>query len=60
MPLNIEKVSLTRKGTDLGSIFPINAEAATYQQSLADEFFKLKIIPKELTIKDVVWYPPSA
>ena len=60
VPLDIEKVALTRKGADLGQLFPINDKALTYQQSLADEFFKLKIIPRQLTIKDVVWTPPGA
>jgi sulfonate transport system substrate-binding protein len=60
VPLDIEKVALTRKGADLGQLFPINDQALTYQQSLADEFFKLKIIPRQLTIKDIVWTPPSA
>ena len=57
----ITRVTLTRKGADLGSIHPITSDAlGTYQQGLADEFYKLKIIPRQLTVKDAVWYPPAS
>ena len=60
VPEPITRIVLTRKGADLGNIHPISAEALTYQQGLADEFFKLKIIPRQLTVKDAAWYPPAA
>ena len=52
-------VALGREGTDLGDLHPLTEEALAYQQSLADEFYGLKIIPKQLTIRDIVWYPPN-
>jgi len=60
VPEAIQRIVLTRKDSDLGNIHPITAEALTYQQGLADEFYKLKIVPKQLTIKDIVWTPPAA
>ena len=59
VPLDAQKVALGREGTDLGNLHPLTEEALTYQQSLADEFYGLKIIPKQLTIRDIVWYPPN-
>lgn len=60
VPEAIQHVVLTRKDSDLGNIQPITAEVLAYQQGLADEFFTLKIIPRQLTIKDVVWTAPVA
>ena len=59
VPEPIQRIVLTRKGADLGQILPISDEILAYQQSLADEFFALKIIPRQLTISDIVWYPPA-
>ena len=59
VPVEITRITLGRKGADLGAIQPLNEEIVAYQQSLADEFFGLKIIPRELTISDIVWYPPA-
>jgi sulfonate transport system substrate-binding protein len=56
----ITRITLTRKGADLGEIHPITPDALAYQQGLADEFFQLKIIPRQLTVKDAVWYPPTS
>ncbi|WEX73801.1 aliphatic sulfonate ABC transporter substrate-binding protein [Sinorhizobium numidicum] len=55
VPMEITKTILTRKGADLGRVYPVSDEAVTYQQALADEFFGLEIVPKKLTIADVVW-----
>jgi len=60
VPEAVERVVLTRKGADLGLIHAITPEVLAYQQNLADEFFKLKIIPRQLSIKDAVWTAPAA
>jgi sulfonate transport system substrate-binding protein len=59
VPVEITRLTLERKGANLGAIGPITDEALTYQQALADEFYGLKIIPRALSIKDIVWYAPS-
>ncbi len=59
VPPPIVRITLGRKGADLGSIIPLNDEIIAYQQALADEFFDLGIIPRQLTISDIVWYPPT-
>ena len=55
MPVPIEKIVLTRKGADLGSLVPLDDKVLAYQQGLADAFFKLKIVPKQLDIKSAFW-----
>jgi sulfonate transport system substrate-binding protein len=59
VPVEITRVTLGRKGADLGAIQPLNDEIVAYQQALADEFYGLKIVPRQLTISDIVWYPPA-
>ena len=60
VPVPITRLTLGRKGANLGAILPLNDEIIAYQQALADEFFSLKIIPRELAIADIVWYPPAS
>lgn len=60
VPEPIQRIALTRDGADLGQIFPITDETIAYQQALADGFFELGIIPRALTITDIVWYPPQS
>lgn len=60
VPEPIQRIVLTRKDADLGRILPITDEVLAYQQALADEFFGLGIIPRQLTIKDIVWTAPQA
>ncbi len=59
VPVPVEKIVLTRKGSDLGSIIPLDDKVLAYQQGLADSFFKLKIVPKQLDIKPAFWVAPS-
>jgi sulfonate transport system substrate-binding protein len=59
VPEPIQRIALTREGADLGQIYPISDETIAYQQALADEFYGLGIIPRPLTITDIVWYPPQ-
>jgi len=60
VPEPIQRIVLTRKDADLGRILPITEDVIAYQQSLADEFFGLGIIPKKLAIRDIVWVAPEA
>jgi sulfonate transport system substrate-binding protein len=59
VPSAITRTTLGRKGADLGAILPLDDAIIAYQQELADEFFALKIIPRELKVADAVWYPPT-
>lgn len=60
IPVDIQRIALTREGADFSRIFPITDETIAYQQALADEFFALGIIPRQLTISDIVWYAPAS
>jgi sulfonate transport system substrate-binding protein len=55
VPEPITKIVLTRKGADLGAISLLDDTTLAYQQGLADRFFKLGIVPKQLDIKSVWW-----
>jgi sulfonate transport system substrate-binding protein len=59
VPVEITRITLGRKGADLGAILPLDADIIAYQQALADEFYGLKIIPRQLTVADAVWQPPA-
>ncbi|MFT4012215.1 MAG: aliphatic sulfonate ABC transporter substrate-binding protein [Paracoccus sp. (in: a-proteobacteria)] len=52
--------ALTRKEADLGRVGYVEPHHVTYEQGVADEFFKLKIIPRQLDIASVVWTPQKA
>ena len=60
VPEAIQRIVLGRKDADLGRILPVTDEVIAYQQSLADEFFGLGIIPRKLNISDIVWRAPAA
>ena len=60
IPVDIQKVALTRKGANLGAIQPLDDTVLAYQQSLADEFYGLGIVPKKLDIGSAFWYAPAA
>ncbi len=55
VPEDIQRVVLTRKGFTLAAVSTVGPEAAAYQQALADEFYALQIIPKKLTVGDIIW-----
>lgn len=59
IPVDIQKIALTRKGADLGSIAPLTEANLAYQQALADEFYDLGIVPKKLDIGSAFWYAPA-
>lgn len=57
LPESVMERFLTRKGSDLGLVGFIEPRHVAYEQELADEFFKLGIIPRQLDIASVVWTP---
>ena len=57
LPEDITKVSVKRQG--YGALF-ITPETIAAQQKIADTFYQLKLIPKPLSIADVIWTPPAA
>ncbi|EZH79605.1 ABC transporter substrate-binding protein [Ectopseudomonas composti] len=52
----ITRQAVERQGYGAQFITPDVVEA---QQKIADTFTELKLIPKQLTIKDVIWNPPA-
>lgn len=56
LPAPITLTSVKRQGFGAGFITP---EVTQAQQKIADAFYALKLIPKPLTIKDVIWTPPA-
>jgi len=56
LPADITALALSRQ--QYGTQF-ITPEVVEAQQKIADTFADLKLIPKRLTIKDVVWTPPA-
>lgn len=52
----ITSQAVERQGYGAQFITPELVEA---QQKIADTFTELKLIPKQLTIKDVIWTPPA-
>ncbi|RRV22620.1 sulfonate ABC transporter substrate-binding protein [Pseudomonas sp. o96-267] len=52
----ITRQAVERQGYGAQFITPEVVEA---QQKIADTFTELKLIPKQLTIKDVIWTPPA-
>ncbi len=60
VPADVTRITLTRPGADLGSVSIITDDAVSYQQSLADEFYGLGIVPKKLDVADIVWRPKAS
>ena len=60
VPADVTRVTLTRPGSDLGGVSTITDAAIAYQQGLADEFYNLGIVPKKLTVTDIVWRPKAS
>lgn len=54
---DMTRVALTRPDFSLGNVSTITDGALAHQQALADEFYGLGILPKKLTIADIVWRP---
>ena len=60
VPEEITRTTLSRRNANLGAISTLPDEAVAYQQSLADEFYSLKIIPRKLNVSDIVWRPKQS
>ena len=56
LPADITLTSVKRQG--FGAEF-ITPDVVAAQQKIADAFYQLKLIPKPLSIKDVIWTPPA-
>ena len=56
LPVDITRISVERQNYGAQ---PITPEVVAQQQAIADTFSDLKLIPKRLTISDVVWQQPA-
>jgi len=56
LPRDITSIAVKRQGYGAQFLTP---EVVTAQQKIADTFTDLKLIPKKLSIKDVIWTPPA-
>jgi sulfonate transport system substrate-binding protein len=52
IPLEIQTIAANRSGFRIG---PITDDIIATQQGVADRFFKLGLIPRKITIRDIVW-----
>ncbi|NGO63899.1 aliphatic sulfonate ABC transporter substrate-binding protein [Rhizobium daejeonense] len=60
VPADVTRVTLTRAGSDLGKVATVSDEAVAYQQALADDFHAFGVLPRRLTISDIVWRPKAS
>ena len=51
------QIAFARAGFTFGSVTPAQIDQ---QQRLADTFYDLGIVPKKVTVADIVWYPPKS
>jgi sulfonate transport system substrate-binding protein len=56
----ITRVTLTRAGSDLGLVATMSEPAIAHQQQLADDFHAWGVLPRKLTINDIVWRPKAS
>jgi sulfonate transport system substrate-binding protein len=56
LPSDITLTSVKRQG--YGALF-LTPEVVAAQQKIADSFYQLRLIPKPLSIKDVIWTPAA-
>jgi len=56
VPLDIQTIAAKRAGFSVG---PVTDEINATQQGVADRFFKLGLIPKQIAIRDIVWRNPQ-
>ena len=52
IPLDIQTIAANRASF---AVEPITDDIVATQQRVADRFFKLGLIPKQITIRDIVW-----
>jgi sulfonate transport system substrate-binding protein len=56
IPLDIQAIAANRSQFRVG---PITDDIIATQQGVADRFFKLGLIPKQIAIRDIVWRNPQ-
>ena len=56
LALDITRTAVKRQGYGAQFLTP---EVVNAQQKIADSFYQLKLIPKPLVVKDVIWTPPA-
>lgn len=56
LPEDITAIAVKRQGYGAQFLTP---EVVAAQQKIADTFAQLKLIPKPLVVKDVIWTPPA-
>ncbi|MGF6306201.1 ABC-type nitrate/sulfonate/bicarbonate transport system substrate-binding protein [Bradyrhizobium sp. i1.8.4] len=56
VPLDIQTIAARRAGFSVG---PVTDDIIATQQGVADRFFKLGLIPKQIVIRDIVWRNPQ-
>lgn len=57
IPLDIQTIAANRAGFRIG---PVTEDVVATQQGVADRFFKLGLIPKQIAIRDIVWRNPQS
>jgi sulfonate transport system substrate-binding protein len=57
IPLDIQIIAANRQAFKIG---PVTDEIVVTQQGVADRFFKLGLIPKQIAIRDIVWRNPQS
>ena len=57
LPVDISRTAVKRQGYGAQFLTP---DVVSAQQKIADSFYQLKLIPKPLVVKDVIWTPPAA
>ncbi|MCC8942659.1 MULTISPECIES: aliphatic sulfonate ABC transporter substrate-binding protein [Bradyrhizobium] len=56
VPLDIQTIAARRAGFAVG---PVTADIIATQQGVADRFFKLGLIPRQIAVRDIVWRNPQ-
>ena len=56
IPLDIQTIAASRSSFKVG---PVTDDIIATQQGVADRFFKLGLIPKQIAIRDIVWRNPQ-
>lgn len=57
LPLDVQTVAAKREGRRIAYI---DDAIVAKQQRIADDFHKLGLIPRAITIRDIIWTPPAA
>ncbi|MBO4226797.1 sulfonate ABC transporter substrate-binding protein [Bradyrhizobium neotropicale] len=57
IPLDIQTIAANRAAFRIG---PVTDDIVATQQGVADRFFKLGLIPKQIAIRDIVWRNPQS